>query len=163
MHPGLFLCSIHGISLVLPCHLLATVTSAVGGHREAQVPPTSFSPVLSHPFPACCTQRAFPCNPSAMLPPLFYIRLRPRVSFSILSLFMYDARSSFASTPPCTEPWPLTFPLVSATCSWSLSLALPLSWDRNPAWYFHSCYVGRQQPLYWRLATAQWSSARPAA
>lgn len=71
--------------------------------------------------------------------------------------------SSFTWTFPCAKPWLLTFPLVSATSSWSLRLALPLGWDRIHAWYFHSCYIRRRQPLYWGLASTQWSSARPAA
>ena len=71
--------------------------------------------------------------------------------------------SSFPRTFSRTKPWPLTFPLVSALSSWSLSPVLPPSWDRVQAWYFHSHYARRRQPLYWGLASAQWSSARPAA
>lgn len=92
---------IPGTWLVLPCHLLATLTSAVGAHRGAHAgTPWDHQPaqVLSHPFPACYTQRAFPCNPSAVLPYFFYITLRPCISFFILYLYHVHS-SSFCTLP----------------------------------------------------------------
>lgn len=164
-----------GPSLVLPCHLLVMVTSAVGAHRAAHAgSPWGHRPVFLKFFPTpfllairkghfpaiavqCCLPFLHKAKALYFLFHLVLVRVLVQCSFSFI---LY---SSFTWTFPCTKPWPLTFPLGSATSSWSLSLALPRSWDRIHDWCFHPCYIGRRQPLYWGLASTQWSSARPAA
>lgn len=116
-------------------------------HWEPMGSPTSFPQVLSHLFPACYAQRAFPTIPlqscrrflckTQTLYFFFHlvlVHVLVQCSFLIPLFLRLDLPLHHALATDCTS--------CCSSSSWSLSLALPLSGDGIHAWYFHSRYAG---------------------